>query len=303
MNTLVKMTYTEASLVRTFISMHLGYRTCTLVREFELIKTITENVPEAATQRLIQRNWNIPTGIAYISLYQHASYFDVDNATQHTVVLFVNRQGVRIVEVTSIKLNQPRTVVYSRFLGDRDTWEKLIERSGKVIDEPIKYDYPTLTDASGPICIVGPMLEGSKVGSDGDTTYNPRYNMLLDKEHLETSDNQHDMVEVVHRLVNGINWLDRARTDRPYIHEYQVEGRYTTNIKLVLFPDRSKLTIVKRLEHWEDTTHVQTWIGVNPYNDTTKAYLEKAGLVYDAASHVFVNPEHPLLNILSYTPL
>lgn len=291
MNTLVKMNYTELSLARTFMSMHLGYRSCTLVREFELIKTVTDSTPEEATQRLIQRNWDIPTGVPYISVYQHASYFDVDNATQHTVMLFVNRQGVRIVEITSIKLNQPRTVVHTRFLGDRDTWEKLIERSGEVISEPVKYDYPTLTDASGAVCIVGPVLEGSVVDSGGETAYNPRYNMLLDKEHLETSDNQHDMVEVVHRLVNGINWLDRARTDRPYIHEYQVEGRCATNIKLVLFPDRSKLAIVKRLENWYDTTHAQTWIGVNPYNDTTKEYLEKAGLVYDTDSYVFVNPQ------------
>ena len=291
MNTLIKATYTEASLARTFMAMQLTSQSCKLLREFELIKAITEDTPEVATQRLIQRSWDLPPNTTvYSSLYQYATYVDEGGETQYSVMLCVHRDGARIVEVTAMKLNEPRSTTHTRFLGDRDLWDWLIDRSGKILDESITYSYPNLLKSDETIRLVGPVTEGTTINEDVDKGYNPRYNTLLDKSHLDTSDNQHDMVEVVHRFVNGINWLSRARTDRPYIHLYRVEGYFPTDVKLILFPDRSKIAIVKRFANW-DSDDSETWIGVNPYNETTKAYLEKAGLSYDTDSYAFVNPD------------
>ena len=143
-------------------------------------------------------------------------------------MLCVDKYGTRIVEVTSMKINQPRATTHTRFLGDRGLWEWLIDRSGKIIEEPLTYTYPSLLESDGSVRLVGPVAEGTIINENVDKDYNPRYNTLLDKGHLETSDNQHDMVEVVHRFINGINWLSRARTDRPYIHAYRVCLLYTS---------------------------------------------------------------------------
>ena len=287
--TSIKIDYTDVSLVRTMVSMHLAYMSFKLMRNFEVIKTITNNTPEEAVQLLIQRDWNGPPGSAYMVLCQYIHHYVEGEDKAYKVMLAENKAGARVVEITVEQLNRPRSTTYGRYRGDESYWQSLIERSGTILDEPVKYTYPELTKSDKPICVIAPAVSDVEFKGIRDKDYNPRYNMLLDKEHLETSDNQSDMVDVVNRLVNGINWLDRAFTDRPYVHSYQVEGNHSTHIKLVLFPDRSKLTVVRRLVDWDDSKPEQVWVGVNPYNNTTREYLEKLGVEYHEKSVCFIN--------------
>lgn len=279
------------SLARFLLSTSQGYQEKSLIRESTIKKLFEDNQPaHVILNNLINRPWSLPAKQPSNKLSQYYHYHKKGTSTISTLLIIYTTNGNRFIELRETDLTQAKEVAYLKVFADDAYWYHVYTLVTAVQPNFFNVENSHLL---GPAehedtTICAPVMVHTPVKNIKETDYVPRYNRLLDATHLATSDGQLEMIDVVTRLTTGVNWLERAFTDRPYYHREVVSGNHHTEIEMILFPDRTKLVIVKRMYYYRHEEPQHVWVGVSKYNSTAREYLNKVGLTYDFRGSVFV---------------
>lgn len=276
------------SVVHAIFNTHPTKVNKTLMDDAKILKVVDNESPPDVLRHLINRDWHT-TDETFIGLnYQYHFSLNPKNQTTTLIVLTLDEHGNRCIELVARHMSNLDPVTYTIFSGTKAAEDYYIDVAD--VDGCPHVYLTTGIDIKGR-GIIAPLESGNVFSSTRAKGLNPRLNQLLDVEHLDTSDNQSLMYDVVDRLVNKITWKERAFTDRIYYHRAKVEGDHQTCITLVLFPDRTKLVYVRRLIDWDDDHLPKTYIGINKCGKDAMKFLNDMGLTYDRRANNFKNKD------------
>lgn len=293
MNQLIKVTGDiNFSLVRFLLSSSPQYHEKVLVRE-SIIKSLFEDnqPPHVILNSLISRPWTLPAKQSSNILSQYFHHRKKGSNLVTTILLTYSVGGGRVIELREVDLTVAKEVAYIKIHTDDSYWHHIYTQVTAVSPAFFSMENSHIVghaEYEGNV-LCSPLYVDKRINSITDTDYEPRHNRLLDTTHLATSDGQFEMIDVVSRLITGINWLERAFTDRVYYHREVVSGNHHTEIQMFLFPDRTKLVIVRRMYNYRHEEPMHEWIGVSRYNDTVREFLNKIGVTYDFSKSVFTS--------------